>query len=132
MSLEPHGSASRTPKTVPPFEFPTVYFKRNSSELDTQARTRLAELAGHLKSHSVLKIRLTGRADERHAQVDGVILSAKRAEAVKEFLRRQGVESPIQTEAAGKEKPLCFEHTDACFRISNQVAVVPSNTQDEK
>jgi outer membrane protein OmpA-like peptidoglycan-associated protein len=132
MSPEPLDSASRTPKMVPPFEFPTVYFKRNSSELDTQARTSLAELAGHLKTHSVLQIRLTGRADERHTQAEGITLSTKRAEAVKQYLQKQGVGNAIQIEAVGQEKPMCFEHIDACFRISNQVQVVLSEKQGGK
>jgi len=139
MSHESHGSAPRAAEAAPVqtsqpaqansqmpsvFDYPTVYFQRNSFQIDKKARASLRPLAKHLKSHPDLQIRLIGRVDERHTSAYGFSLSDKRAEAVKNFLREHGVKNAIKTQGVGKDKPICFEHNEACFRISNQVDVV--------
>lgn len=125
MSPESHGSAPRAGETPAPFEFPTVYFERNSFQLSKKARTRLNPLVEYLKSHPDLAIRLIGRVDERHTSAYGLPLSSHRAEAVQKFLRQNGVENTIQIVGVGKEDPICFEDNEACYRLSNQVDVVP-------
>lgn len=142
MSMHSHGSAPRVPEpateqdsepqqshshAAPAFDYPTIYFKRNSFELSEKALESLSRLVVHLKNHPDLAIRLNGHVDERHTSAYGFPLSDKRATAVQEFLRISGVRNTIQIVGYGKENPICFERNEACYRISNQVDVIPEH-----
>ncbi len=105
-------------------DFPTVYFHWDSMRLGHQARARLKPLIAYLKNHPEIKIRLIGSVDERRTQAYGLVLSGKWAEIVKKYLQMNGVQNPLQTVAYGRERPVCFEHNEDCWRRSNQVRVV--------
>lgn len=63
------------------FDYPTVYFQRNSIDLDKKIPTSLTPLVEHLKSHPDLQIRLIGRVDEQHTQpMDSPYLADERTQ----------------------------------------------------
>lgn len=61
------GQASRTTESASAFEFPTVYFPRDSFQLDKKGRGILIPLVGHLKTHPGLQVWLIGRVDDRQS-----------------------------------------------------------------
>ena len=68
--------------------------------------------------------------DERHTEAYNLALGERRANAAKEYLVGLGVApSKIQTVSYGKARPLCKEHTEACWAQNRRCEFV---LQDSK
>lgn len=84
----------------------TIYFAFDRSEVPAAAFDTLRAHASHLKSNRNAKVRLEGHTDERGTREYNVALSERRAKAVEQFLRVQGVSaSQLETVSYGEEKP---------------------------
>jgi peptidoglycan-associated lipoprotein len=63
-----------------------------------------------------------GHCDERGTRDYNLLLGERRARAVKRVLEELGVPSNrVQTTSYGKERPLCAQHSDACWRQNRRV-----------
>ena len=83
----------------------TFYFEFDSSELTSEARSALTLHAEQLTA-SPRAIRLEGHADERGSREYNMALGERRANAVRDFLVLQGVDSSaIETISYGEERP---------------------------
>lgn len=81
--------------------------------------------ANYLTGHSSGKVRLEGNADERGSREYNIALGWKRAKAVAEVLKQQGVASnQIATVSYGKEKPVAFGHDEESYAKNRRVALV--------
>ncbi|MBU0744449.1 MAG: peptidoglycan-associated lipoprotein Pal [Gammaproteobacteria bacterium] len=69
--------------------------------------------ANYLIAHPSAKVRLEGNADERGSREYNIALGWKRAKAVAEVLKQQGVSNAqIVMISYGKEKPIAFGHDE--------------------
>ena len=84
-----------------------VFFAFNSSEISEEAQNNLLGQALYMKNHPDTKIQIAGNCDERGSTEYNLALGAKRANAAKEVIVGDGVESSrISTISYGKERPL--------------------------
>ena len=85
---------------------PVVYFRLNSSDLDTKARSDLADQAAWLKKNPRALIVIEGNCDERGTTEYNFALGERRANAARRYLIANGVAANrIRTISYGKEKP---------------------------
>jgi OOP family OmpA-OmpF porin len=90
-----------------------VGFEYDSATLTAESRPVLDEVAADLKKYPRLKVELQGHTDSRGSDQYNLKLSQRRAEAVREYLIRQGV-SPDQLTARGygETQPKASNDTD--------------------
>jgi type IX secretion system PorP/SprF family membrane protein len=101
-----------------PFEIEKVIlhfnFDFNSSDLDEESTNYLDELTEALKENKHLRVKLTGHTDNVGSASFNQRLSAYRANSIKEYLVKKGVESSrIQSEGKGLSQPLNSNKTEA-------------------
>jgi outer membrane protein OmpA-like peptidoglycan-associated protein len=101
----------------------TVAFKTGSAELDQNARGGLDGVATWMKADEKRTLRLEGFADTTGNSEANLVLSAHRAEAVKNYLIEHGVESTkVMTVGRGEE----VDHLPANGRAVTFMACQPA------
>ena len=81
--------------------------------------------AEYLVQHRGAKVRLEGNADERGSREYNIALGWKRAKAVAEVLKQEGVaDKQIAMVSYGKEKPIAFGHDEESYAQNRRVALV--------
>ena len=84
-----------------------VFFAFNSAEISDEAKNNLLGQALYMKNHEDTKIQIAGNCDERGSTEYNLALGARRANAAKAVLVKDGVAaSRISTISYGKERPL--------------------------
>ncbi len=84
-----------------------VFFAFNSAEISDEAENNLLGQALYMKNHEDTKIQIAGNCDERGSTEYNLALGARRANAAKAVLVKDGVAaSRISTISYGKERPL--------------------------
>lgn len=123
----PAPVAAPEPESAPVFEKVegpvlenTFYFEFDQSTLTAEARAALLAQAAYLKANP-RSIRLAGHADERGTREYNVALGERRALAVRNFLRFEGVTSPIEVVSYGEERPFSYETTEKAYSLNRRV-----------
>ena len=105
-------------------EIPVVegvfYFEFDSSTLTREASAALVANAAILKANP-RTIRLEGHADERGTREYNIALGERRAIAVRNFLRFEGVTSPIELVSYGEERPASFASNEVAYQLNRRV-----------
>jgi len=84
-----------------------VFFDFNSSEITKEANNNLLGQSLYMKHHEDTKIQIAGNCDERGSTEYNLALGARRANAAKSVLVKDGISSKrISTISYGKERPL--------------------------
>lgn len=84
-----------------------VFFAFNSSEISDVARDNLLGQSLYMKNHEDTKIQIAGNCDERGSTEYNLALGARRANAAKSVLVKDGIDAKrISTISYGKEHPL--------------------------
>ena len=84
-----------------------VFFAFNSSEISDAARVSLLGQSLYMKNHEDVKIQIAGNCDERGSTEYNLALGARRANAAKDVIVKDGVSAKrISTISYGKERPL--------------------------
>lgn len=84
-----------------------VFFAFNSSEISEDANNNLLGQALYLKNHDNTKIQIAGNCDERGSTEYNLALGARRANAAKNVIVKEGIDPKrISTISYGKERPL--------------------------
>ncbi len=84
-----------------------VFFAFNSSEISDEARDNLLGQSLYMKNHPDTKIQIAGNCDERGSVEYNLALGARRANAAKSVMVKDGIDSKrISTISYGKERPL--------------------------
>ncbi|WP_425542647.1 OmpA family protein [Wandonia haliotis] len=73
--------------------FDNLEFLTGKSVIVEESKPSLIELAGLLKKKSEWKLQIAGHTDNVGKAQSNLVLSKKRAEAVRDFLVEQGIES---------------------------------------
>ena len=101
-----------------------IYFSFDASTVPSAAFGTLRAHAKYLKSHSNAKVRLEGNTDERGTREYNVALGERRANAVAQFLRVQGVSAAqIEVVSYGEEKPAAAGHDDMSWAKNRRVVI---------
>lgn len=102
----------------------TFYFEFDSAILNSEARSALTIHAEVLKDEPT-SLRLEGHADERGSREYNMALGERRANAVKDFLVLQGVDSSlIETVSYGEERPAEFGSYESAWSMNRRVELV--------
>lgn len=119
------GPRSREPQLRRSFALDVgdrVFFAVNSAAIGGRARVLIESQALWLKQRPELKVTVIGRADDDLDSDKSVLLSSKRAEAVRERLIASGIPSArISIEARGTSDPIATCATPLC-RAENRHA----------
>lgn len=102
-----------------------VHFAFDSSAIDNEARAIIEAHAQDLIAHPTTQVTLEGHCDERGTAEYNLALGERRAHAVERMMKVLGVAAGrIKTVSYGKEKPLCTEHNEACWRQNRRVEII--------
>ena len=93
-----------------------VYFDYDQYNLDDSDRRALATQVAWLKQYPGARVQIEGNADERGTREYNIALGARRANAVAEYLKGQGVTGDrVTTISWGKDKPLDPGHDESAW-----------------
>ena len=102
-----------------------VYFSSDATDLSPEAQQTLSSQARWLQQYAQYTITIEGHADERGTREYNIGLGAKRAESVKAFLARNGVNaSRIRTISYGKERPVAVCNDISCWSQNRRAQTV--------
>jgi flagellar motor protein MotB len=92
-----------------------IYFSTNSDKIKPESYGILKEIAEALKSSADIRIKIVGHTDSDGSDEPNLVLSQKRAKAVKEALiTTYGIDaSRIETDGKGEKEPLVANTTEA-------------------
>ncbi len=92
-----------------------VFFKTDSSRLNSAARSTLRKQAKWLKTNNT-RLMIEGHADERGTRDYNLALGARRANAVRDYIVSLGVSpSRLKTISYGKERPVALCAEESCW-----------------
>ena len=101
----PKAKSKPAAPAAPSFE--RVFFDWNRSDITAEAQAKIDGVVTNLKPQTVIRIDATGHADRSGTLRNNLIISRRRAEAVKKELMRQGVfEHWIKIAWKGETEPL--------------------------
>jgi flagellar motor protein MotB/tetratricopeptide (TPR) repeat protein len=96
-----------------PIVLKNVFFSTNSSELRVKSFNELDKLKKLLEDNPELKIRINGHTDDQGEESDNLFLSERRAEAVKQYLVKNGVSlGRIEAKGFGESLPIAPNNTE--------------------
>jgi peptidoglycan-associated lipoprotein len=102
-----------------------VFFETDSSELTPQARGTLDKQAQWLQMYNRYAFTVEGHADERGTREYNIALSARRAQAVRDYLASRGIEpNRMRTIAYGKERPVAVCDDISCWSQNRRSVTV--------
>jgi len=94
-----------------------VFFAYDSSEISAAAKDGLLAQSQYLKSHEGVKVQIAGNCDERGTVEYNLALGARRANAAKQVLVKDGVSaSRVKTISYGKDRPAVKGAGEAVWR----------------
>lgn len=99
-----------------------VHFKTASAVLTDDSKQVLNGVVTMMKDNPAYKLRIEGHADNVGSYEDNLVLSKKRADAVKKYLTDQGIAADrISTDAVGEEKPTSTNETEEGRALNRRV-----------
>lgn len=102
-------------------ELEMVHFDYDKSDLRPDALPILDRNAEWLLQHPGLQVQIEGHCDERGTIEYNLALGQRRAESVREYLIKKGVDANIiHTISYGKERPLAFGDSDADHNLNRR------------
>ncbi len=106
----------------------TVYFDFDSSDIRADSNDLIAGHARYLAANPGAKVRLEGNTDERGSREYNIGLGERRAQAVREAMKLQGVaDSQITTVSYGEERPVATGHSEDAWAQNRRVEIVYGN-----
>lgn len=105
-----------------------VLFETNESALKAGAHADLDRLANFLKEYDERNVRIEGHTDSTGDESYNRNLSQRRAEAVKEYLVSQGIESRrVVTTGRGEAMPVASNNTASGRQLNRRVEILIEN-----
>ena len=98
-----------------------VHFDYKQAKIHKDDKAVLDALAQKLKEDSTRKVLVEGHCDTRGTANYNMMLGERRAKSVKEYLVKAGTAvSQIGVVSYGKERPVCTEATEECWKNSRR------------
>ena len=105
-----------------------VYFSTDSTDLTPEAQQTLTSQGRWLQQYAQYSITIEGHADERGTREYNIALGAKRAQTVRDFLSRNGVNGQrVRTISFGKERPVAVCNDISCWSQNRRAQTVLNN-----
>ena len=101
-----------------------VLFDFDRASLRTDALPVLEANAKRLTDEGVTRLLLEGRGDEAGTAAYNIVLGDRRAKSVKYYLQELGLSVDLRTTSYGKDRPVCFQHSDDCMQKNRSVHFV--------
>ena len=102
----------------------SVYFDFDQYEIRAGDGRTLEQDASWLKANDMLVL-IEGQCDERGTDAYNLALGDRRARAAMNYLVAQGVAGDrINIVSYGKERPVCTEHTEACWAFNRRAHIL--------
>ncbi len=99
-----------------------VYFDFNRVELKPESREVLMQHADYLSVHGKVKVSIEGHADKRGSSGYNLALGEKRALAVEDFLRANGVRGlQLSAVSYGEERPAVEGSNEEAYAMNRRV-----------
>ena len=118
------GSSSKITE-VDPATKPMVFFAFDSSEISEEARNNLLGQSLYLKNHKDQKVKVEGHCDERGTAEYNLALGARRANAAKSVMVKDGVDAKrISTISYGKERPFKQGSGEAVWKYNRNATTI--------
>jgi outer membrane protein OmpA-like peptidoglycan-associated protein len=104
-----------------------VLFETGKFALSQDAQLKLAKLSGMIQAHPGLNLAIEGHTDTTGTPDFNMKLSQQRADAVREFLAKQGM-SPdtITAKGVGQDSPVADNDTPAGRKLNRRVEIIVS------
>jgi len=94
-----------------------IYFDYDKYDLRPDQQATLQGDAQYLQQHPNVAFTVEGHCDERGSTEYNLALGDNRARAVQQALTQAGIQATrMNVTSYGKEKPVCTEHTEACWQ----------------
>jgi len=110
------GCPDRVPTAVETYTgiIEGIFFDSDRATIRSESAATLDAAVAVLKEHPSFSIEVSGHTDNRGDRLYNMDLSARRADAVREYLIQHGVEAErIETRGAGPDEPIDSNHTAA-------------------
>jgi peptidoglycan-associated lipoprotein len=131
VGLSPYGKGSASPGSQRDFSQNVgdiVYFTTDSTDLSPEAQQTLAGQARWLQQYAQYTITIEGHADERGTREYNIALGARRAQSVRDYLARNGINpARIRTISYGKERPVAVCNDISCWSQNRRAQTVLNN-----
>jgi peptidoglycan-associated lipoprotein len=101
-----------------------VLFDFDQAVLRRDALPLLEANAKRLTNDGVTRLTLEGRGDEIGSSAYNLVLGERRAMSVKSYLQELGLSVQLKTTSYGKDRPLCFQRSEACMQKNRSVHFV--------
>jgi peptidoglycan-associated lipoprotein len=109
--------ATPPPPVVSSIELADVFFDFDDFSIRRDAKPMLEANAQLITDHAGGMVIIEGHCDERGSADYNLVLGERRAQAVKRYLQKRGIQpSRLQVITYGKERPFCMEHTEECYQ----------------
>lgn len=102
--------------------FSSIHFKTDEHVIrDRNEIAALLELSSYLKKHPNIYVVVEGHCDERASASYNMALGMRRANSVRSFLAKNGVDmNRIYTVSRGKEQPIANEHNQQAWQMNRR------------
>jgi peptidoglycan-associated lipoprotein len=130
------GGAPATPGSARDFAVNVgdiVYFSTDSTDLTPEAQQTLANQARWLQQYAQYTITVEGHADERGTREYNIALGARRAQTVRDYLARNGINAQrIRTISYGKERPVAVCNDISCWSQNRRAQTVLNSRHEAR
>jgi peptidoglycan-associated lipoprotein len=108
----------------------TVYFDTDRYNIDAEDSAKLQTQAQYFSQYSNVSFTIEGHADERGTREYNLALGARRANAARNFLAAQGVDSSrMSIISYGKERPADDGHNEEAWAQNRRAKTVVSGSK---
>lgn len=129
--VQPTTSETAEPEpvaTATAYSPETVYFAFDDFTLSSDAQSKLDALSNHLKSAQNAVVQIEGHCDERGSTEYNLALGQRRAQSVKDYLVKLGVDaSRLSIISYGEEKPAADGHDESAWSKNRRAEFMISN-----
>jgi peptidoglycan-associated lipoprotein len=98
-----------------------VLFDFDQAVLRRDALPLVEANARRLVQDGVTRLLLEGRGDEVGTSAYNIVLGERRARSVKSYLQERGLSLQLRTTSYGKDRPLCYQHSEECMQKNRSV-----------
>lgn len=104
-----------------------IYFSFDESTLSADGQNELDKLGAWMEKHPNAKIRIEGNTDDRGTDEYNIALGDRRANTIKTYLSRLGVEdAQMSTISYGEEKPAVSGSDETAWAKNRRGELVPA------
>jgi peptidoglycan-associated lipoprotein len=125
VELVPAEKIVAQPEAAEKAYFEDIYFDFDKDSIRGDSKTALKTLTDWLLRNPEAAILIEGHCDERGTNEYNLALGERRAKSARKYLIGMGVAGErLHTISYGAERPLCTEHSNACWKKNRRVHFV--------